>query len=229
MSGCCGPTNPARDPEPDGGYSRIFSPRFSRSVSRRYERRGLTATERRMVGFLEASLPRGLGQATVLEVGGGAGEIQLELLKRGAASTTNLELSGAYEADAARLIARAGVAARVRRTVGVDLAETPDAVEPADVVILHRVVCCYPDYERLLGAAADHARRALVFSYPPRNPLTRWWVAMGNALLALGAGSFRAFVHPPEAMVDVVRRHGLQPVYRRRGAGWCIAGAVRPS
>jgi hypothetical protein len=23
-------------------------------------------------------------------------------------------------------------------------------VEPADVVMLHRVVCCYPDYERLL-------------------------------------------------------------------------------
>ncbi|WP_413251087.1 hypothetical protein [Sinomonas flava] len=40
---------------------------------------------------------------------------------------------------------------------------------------------------------------------------------MGNAVLALGTGSFRAFVHPPEAMLDVVRRHGLQPVYRRRG------------
>jgi hypothetical protein len=46
-------------------------------------------------------------------------------------------------------------------------------VAPADLVILHRVVCCYPDYERLLTAAADHARRALVFSYPPRNPLSR--------------------------------------------------------
>jgi hypothetical protein len=44
-----------------------------------------------------------------------------------------------------------------------DLAADPGAVEPADLVVLHRVVCCYPDYERLLGAAADHARRGLVW------------------------------------------------------------------
>ena len=51
----------------------------------------------------------GVDDATVLEVGGGVGEIQLELLARGAARTVNLELSGAYEAEAARLIDEAGV------------------------------------------------------------------------------------------------------------------------
>ena len=44
--------------------------------------------------------------------------------------------------------------------------------EPADVVVLHRVVCCYPDYQRLLGAAASHAGRLLVFSHPPPTPPT---------------------------------------------------------
>jgi magnesium-protoporphyrin O-methyltransferase len=39
-------------------------------------------------------------------------------------------------------------------------------------MVLHRVMCCYPDYARLLGAAADHARHALVFSYPARNLLS---------------------------------------------------------
>ena len=223
MSGCCGPAPGNTDPT---RYSAVFTSRFSRSIARRYEKKGLRPVEQRIVDFLADT---GIEGARVLEIGGGAGEIQLELLRRGAGSTENLELSDAYETDAARLLADAGLTGRAERRLGIDLAETPDAVEPADVVVLHRVVCCYPDYERLLGAAADHARRALVFSYPPRNPLTRWWVAMGNALLALGAGSFRAFVHPPEAMVDVVRRHGLQPVYRRRGGAWCIAGAVRPS
>jgi hypothetical protein len=33
-------------------------------------------------------------------------------------------------------------------------------------------MCCYPDYARLLGAATDHARHALVFSYPARNLLS---------------------------------------------------------
>ena len=50
---------------------------------------------------------------------------------------------------------------------------TVTGASTADVVVLHRVVCCYPDYERLLGAAADHSRRLLVFSHPPRNVASR--------------------------------------------------------
>ena len=38
-----------------------------------------------------------------------------------------------------------------------DIATMPDEAEAHDIVVLHRVVCCYPDYERLLTAAADHA------------------------------------------------------------------------
>src|SRR5688572_16023398 len=118
-----------------------------------------------MVDFLAE---RGVEGATVLEVGGGVGEIQIELLKRGAASAVTLELSPAYDDEATQLLREAGLEGRVERRLH-DIAEDPEAVEPADVVVLHRVVCCYPDYERLLGVAAQHARRLLVFSYPPRN------------------------------------------------------------
>ncbi len=43
-----------------------------------------------MVDWLVA---QGIQGSTVLEIGGGVGEIQLELLRHGAARTTNLELS----------------------------------------------------------------------------------------------------------------------------------------
>jgi hypothetical protein len=56
-----------------------------------------------MVGFLEES---GIEGATVLEVGGGVGEIQIELLRRGAERSVNLELSPAYEREAERSWAR---------------------------------------------------------------------------------------------------------------------------
>ena len=63
-----------------------------------------------------------LDGASVLEIGGGIGDIQLELLLRGASRTTNLELSGAYEAEAARLLDEKGLRERAARVVGVDLA-----------------------------------------------------------------------------------------------------------
>ena len=72
----------------------MFDTRFARRRANRYRRRGLDKTSRRMVDLLAQ---RGVQDATVLEIGGGVGEIQIELLKRGAASATNLELSRAYD------------------------------------------------------------------------------------------------------------------------------------
>ena len=157
----------------------MFDDRFARRMATRYRKKGLGATAGRLVDLLAASDLRG---ATVLEIGGGVGEIGLELLRRGAASATTLELSPGYEHAAAALAAEAGLTGRVHRRM-VDIATDPGAVEPADIVVLHRVVCCYPDHARLLGAAAEHTRRELAFSFPPRNPVSRTFLAAQNTLL----------------------------------------------
>ncbi|WP_138444722.1 class I SAM-dependent methyltransferase [Sinomonas susongensis] len=217
MEPCCGPTEP-------GPYDAIFDSRFSGALARRYGRKGLRHPELRIVEFLAAT---GIEGASVLEIGGGVGEIQLELLKRGAARAVNLELSAGYEKDATRLAEAAGLESRIDRRLGVDLAAAPDDVEPADVVVLHRVVCCYPDYAALLGAAADHARRALVFSYPPANPLSRVFIRGMNAMLNASGRSFRGYIHPPKAMVEVLRSRGLEPAYRWHGPVWHLVGATR--
>src|SRR5207344_3553266 len=125
-----------------------------------------------------------------LEIGGGVGEFQIELLSRGAREATNLEISRGYESQAAALLDRAGMTDRVTRRL-VDIATSPEDVEPADVVVLHRVVCCYPDYERLLSAAASHAKRLLVYSHPPENVLTRMIIGGENLLHRLRGGDLR--------------------------------------
>ena len=201
----------------------MFDDRFARRTAARYRRRGLDRTARRMVDLLAAD---GVQGATVLEIGGGVGEVQLELLRRGAASATNLELSPGYEAEAARLLDEAGLTGRVDRRIA-DVATDPAAAGPADIVVLHRVVCCYPDYARLLGAAADHTRRELVFSFPPRNPASRAVIAAQNRLLGWGGRQFRAFAHPPTAMLAVLAARGLHAAVAHRGAVWQVAHATR--
>lgn len=213
MAACC-------DPE---GYDEMFSPRFARRMGRRYRRRGLNDTATRMVDFLAAD---GLEGRTVLEIGGGVGEIGVELARRGAASVTTLELSSAYDEESRRVAEEAGVADRMRRKV-VDIVTAPDDVEPADLVVLHRVVCCYPDYQGLLGAAADHCRGRLAFSHPPRTFLTRVLLAADNAISRIRGREFRAFVHQPAAMVEVVTSRGLQPLFAQPGRIWQVKGLAR--
>jgi 16S rRNA G966 N2-methylase RsmD len=180
-------------------------------------------TARRMVEFLER---RGIEGATVLEIGGGVGEIQMELLKRGAARAVNLELSPAYELEAESLLREAGLEERAERRLH-DIAVDPEGVEAADVVVLHRVVCCYPDYERLLRAAAEHARRLLVFSYPPRNAVSRLFIAAQNLVFRLLRREFRTFAHPPSAMLAVLADRGLRRTFAHHPPVWQVAGLER--
>lgn len=175
-----------------------------------------------MVDFL---VSRGIEGATVLEIGGGVGELHLELLRRGAARATNLELVDVYDELAYQLAAEAGLGGRIQRRV-LDIASTPEEVAAADVVVMHRVVCCYPDYERLLGAAADHAQRLLVFSYPARNVISRLGFGGENAMFRITNKTFRTFLHPPEEMVRVLSERGLRRVYAHRGM-WRVAGLER--
>lgn len=213
VAGCCN----AR------GCDRFFGRRFARHVAKRYRKRGLDKTASRMLTFLDE---RGIAGASVLEVGGGIGEIQIELLKRGAAQAVNLELSPGYDEEASILLRENGLEDRVERRLH-DIAADPAAVEPADVVVLHRVVCCYPDYERLLQAAAEHAQRLLVFSYPPRNVVSRLIVALENLVFGLLRREYRAFAHPTEAMLDVLSANGLRPTYAHRGLAWQVTGLER--
>jgi magnesium-protoporphyrin O-methyltransferase len=178
-----------------------------------------------MVAFIAE---QGLSGASVLEIGGGVGGIQVELLRRGAARTTNLELVDSYEADAKVLAHAAGVADHITRRQ-LDIATSPEAVEPHDIVVLHRVVCCYPDYQRLLGAAANHATSMLVFSHPPRSLISRAVFASENACRRLRRNPFRTYVHDPDALVSAAERANLQVRYRHPGFAWHVVGLTAGS
>ena len=205
------------------GAREFFTERIARRDARRYRKKGLDARASRVVDFLRS---RGIEGLRVLEVGGGTGTIQLELLKAGAGGTVNVELSPAYEAEARSLLAQAGLVDRAERLLG-DFVERAPELEPADAVVMHKVVCCYPAYRALVGAGADRARRHLVLTFPRDS----WWVRLairaGNAVEWARRQSFRAYVHPPAAIVATAEERGFQTVSTHRGAIWEFAALER--
>jgi magnesium-protoporphyrin O-methyltransferase len=213
LSDCCSPK----------GYRWVFSERSARAEAKRYRRKGLDSTSRRIVDFLKT---QGVEGKTVLEVGGGIGAIQIELLKAGAARALSVELTPTYEEVAAALLREAELSDRVERRV-MDFAESADQVDGADVVIMNRVICCYPDMPRLAGAAADHARQLLVMSFPRKT----WWMYVGlkvsNFLLWTTRREFHIFLHPTEKIIATSEQHGLEPVLDQQGLVWKVAALRR--
>ena len=189
------------------GYERFFGARVARRDARRYRRNGLDGTALRLVDEVGA---RGVEGATVLEPGGGVGAIELELLKRGADRATVVELSHGYDDAAADLAREAGAEERIERRHG-DFVEQASLVGEADVVVMHRVVCCYPDPERLVGAAAERTRRLLALSFPRDT----WWLRTGsraaNVFFRL-IGGIETYIHPPDVVERSAERAGLTTV-----------------
>jgi magnesium-protoporphyrin O-methyltransferase len=208
---------------PPRGYTKLFSQRAARRDAKRYRRSGLDETAEEMISFLRG---RGIEGASVLEIGGGIGAVQLELLRAGAAQTTNLELSPEYEDVAVELAREQGVAERVDRRLG-DVVSQPDLAGEADAVVMHRVVCCYPDYDALVGAASERARRYLVMSFPRPRPLIRAGFGLVNLGARLMRWEYRTWVHPPEALVEAAERRGLRVASESRGRIWQVAALER--
>jgi magnesium-protoporphyrin O-methyltransferase len=184
VSDCCTPK----------GYRQIFSEKNAAGEAKRYRRKGLDGTSKRIFDFIK---DRGVEGKTLLEVGGGIGAVEIELLKAGVTRAVNVELTPTYETAAGELLVESGLVDRVERLV-LDFAEAGVEVQPADVVVMNRVICCYPDMPKLAGAAADRAKGMLVMSFPNR----RWWTRLGLTLASFG---FR--VIGLQLRVTYTRRH----------------------
>jgi magnesium-protoporphyrin O-methyltransferase len=213
VSDCCTPK----------GYRQMFSERSARGQARSYRRNGLDATSRRIVELVKE---RGVDGLTLLEVGGGIGAIQIELLKAGMTRAVSVELTPTYEEIAAELLREAGFEDRVERRV-MDFVNAGADIGAADIVVMNRVICCYPDLPRLAGAAADHARGLLVMSFPKE----RWWTRaiawMANVGMAIFRREFRIFVHPTAQILATGERHALRPSVNLPGVFWQIAAMER--
>jgi hypothetical protein len=205
------------------GYSELFGERSARRDARRYRRGGLDDTGQRMVDFLRG---RGMENATVLEIGGGVGAIGLELLKAGADRAIEVELSPNYEGPAAELVQELGFEGRVERRLG-DVVAEGEAVPPADAVLMHRVVCCYPDADALVGLAAERAQRYLVLSFPRERRLIRLGGHVINLWFRLRRWDFRFYPHSRDTILAAAARQGLRPALEHRGRIWQVAALER--
>ena len=163
---------------------------------------------------------------TLLEVGGGIGAIQLELLKAGLARAVSVEMTPTYEESASELLREAGLEDRVVRRV-MDFVDAGPEIEAADIVVMNRVICCYQDLPRLAGAAADHAKGILVMSFPKERWWTRIFAWMINFGMAATRREFRFFLHPMGEIFAISRRHGLEPSVVQPGLFWQISAMRR--
>ena len=188
--------------------------------AKRYLARGLDKRAQKLIAYVAEKLP---ADATALEIGCGAGGVHHELLRRDVvASVVGVDASSSYLAAATENAATLGLQDRVDYRHA-DFAQSAESIPTANLVILDRVICCYPHLEALLGKAAEHTTQFLAISFP----VDRWWVHLGHRVADLFLKSmnsgYHSYIHALDDIIAVAATAGLQPVQTDRRHVWQIA------
>lgn len=193
-----------------------FNEERARDDLDRYKTDGPDATTSALLNFLRAEE---IKNATLLDIGGGIGVIPFELLEQGIERATLVEASSSFLRLAESEALRKGVRDRITLVNG-DAVEVSGRLAVADLVTMDRVVCCYPDCERLIDRSASKARRWYALSYPR----DRWFVRLGiyleNLVRRLRGNPFRSFVHDPLKIHDRLKQSGFVRHRRDQNALW---------
>lgn len=199
-----------------------FGERTAKREARRYRAKGPETTTRWLIEGLRGGPDGDVAGATVLDIGAGVGAVHLALLEAGAAGAIDVDGSPAFIAAAKKEALRVGVAHKVRHEAG-DFVELAGGIEPADLVALDRVVCCYPDMAALVGLSAARASRRYGLVYPR----DVWWIRGGgavlNAVMRLFRQRMRVFIHKTADVEALVEAAGLTRRYFRHGLYWQVA------
>lgn len=197
------------------GLNRVFSGPLVRQELRAFQRKGLNKRQAQLVSEL-SNVAKG---SSILEIGCGLGAISTTLLEKGASSGHYVEISSDY-LEAAREVAKgAGVSEKATFHLD-DFAATKNHYAHTDIVVLDRVVCCYPDGPKLITNAARHSQRHLVYTYPKPLWFTRAFKMVLGFTMRLFRQDYRFFLHDPERLLQAATEAGHVVIVTRAVGLW---------
>ncbi len=199
------------------GTGKFFSKTVKR-FERRYRNTGLDNAQQRLVDGLIAA---GIDGKSVLEIGCGVGGLHLQLLQNGASHAEGIDLSDAMIREARKFAETLSLSSRVTYLVG-DFTTQSDLAQPADVVVMDKVLCCSAEPGQLIHRAAAKCNSVLAVTYPRKALLAKAMFRSAEVLGELFRRSFHPVYHEPEILEAAVVSEGFEEIGAAASPVWQI-------
>ncbi|MHA2272184.1 MAG: methyltransferase domain-containing protein [Candidatus Hodarchaeales archaeon] len=204
------------------GIEQTFNQKTAQKELRDFRKKGARKQTRFL---LDAIMAEGMKE-TLLDIGGGVGTIQHELLRSGMSQAINVDASSAYSAAAKEEAERLEHADRISFHQG-DFVDVASQIPPTDVVTLDRVICCYHNMEGLVASSSRHAKEIYGIIYPRES----WWMkplfSMFNFVQKIMRKTFRVFIHKRRDIVAILDTENFESYYYKKAGIWQIEAFKR--
>lgn len=206
MSCCC----------PHSQSANKFFSFFAKSYRRRFARKGFEPSQQQLIkGITQASYR----DKTLLEIGCGVGHLHQSLVEQGSLFAVGIELASEMIIEATDWAKQRGISEKTKYIEGdfIDIAET---IEPADIVIMDKVVCCYPDAESLIHRSLEKCTESFALTYPRKTWYTKSGVQFFAFLMKLLGSNFRPYVHDPVLIERWITEQGFKKTVQSQTIIW---------
>lgn len=197
-------------------YDDFFGQKMARKQLKQYLKKGVRKNSRPLIQALK-KLP--VTGHSLLDIGGGVGQITFELDKEGIDRIIHVDLSSGYLKTYLEEVEKRNLKDRVQTMLG-DFVALHEKVPSSDIVTLDKVICCYEDYEHLVDYSSAKAKKWYAFTVPR----DVWWV---KAVLQLGVlfqkirkDPFRPYVHPVDKIEARLAKAGFKKIDQRQRIQW---------
>jgi predicted TPR repeat methyltransferase len=212
MNDCCPPT-------PINDLNHHFDQERAEEDALDYRDNGINSRGEKMLAYLDME---GVALKSALDIGCGSGALHHELMLRNIVKDVHaMDASEAFLAAAASNANEMGLAERVEYQLG-DFALLSEQATEADLVLMDRVVCCYPELEGLLVTAIDKSKQYLVLSYPRDSQLVRLYYRWRALVKSIQRSAFRLYYHEPTRIRELALEGGLELVDQAQEDFWQI-------
>jgi magnesium-protoporphyrin O-methyltransferase len=186
----------------------------------KYKSKGLTASSEVLLGLLKEN---GLDGKTVLDIGCGTGFFALETLRQGASSCVGVDLSSAAIQEANEFAKESGLEDRATFQV----ANGASTQHPSsDIVVMDKVLCCYPDANSLLKTASASSSELLGFVVPRdqglMKPMMRVGIRVINLVERLKKTGFRLYLHPLRSLDKLLLDNSFRESSKAKSRFWLV-------
>ena len=198
--------------------NKFFDKKNAEKELKKYVKSGPQGATKKLLGALSTIDKNG---KTLLDIGGGIGIIQWEFLKEQTARTMDVDAANGYLETAKSISSEFGYSDKTS-FIQQDFNDVAHTLGKYDFVTLDKVICCYPDYQKILLNATAKSDKYLALTFPISNIFSKVLNTIGRLYFLIKKSEFKTYIHPSREVEQLIVNQGFKPFYKGISFPWNV-------